>query len=309
MSDHDARSAFEARVVKLADELMAAHGRPAQIRAAVPARPDRAPESAILAFSPLSSQEHILLSSAQWPSPSQDSGREAPSLRLERELLKAIGASSRTASVEGSFSTPSLSGGAAVARWSQTPTNQPHVRGLVAVDGGQGAVALGRESCELVRRLEANAVGEALARLGWGGAEGVADVEVLGLGATDLAVVVLLLVEGTRADAHLGTNLRVVALAALGVVVDGEEFVLASDLAALADDVVNRAENRVDLEEELAWPIETEGGAHDRDHVKVPHELLAGRVDEPVGGVDLAFFAVSLYHLEADAFARVVEVG
>eukprot|EP00962_Isochrysis_galbana_P023800 scaffold7241_cov90-Isochrysis_galbana.AAC.1 len=91
--------------------------------------------------------------------------------------------------------------------------------------------------------------------------------------------------------------------------VDGKEFVLASELAALADDVVNRAENSVDLEEELAWPIEAKGGAHDRDDVKVPHELLAGRVDEPVGGVDLAFFAVSLYHLEADSFARVVEMG
>eukprot|EP00962_Isochrysis_galbana_P009721 scaffold2705_cov109-Isochrysis_galbana.AAC.14 len=33
MSDHDAQSAFEARVAKLADELMAAHGRQAQIRA------------------------------------------------------------------------------------------------------------------------------------------------------------------------------------------------------------------------------------------------------------------------------------
>jgi len=33
MSDHYARSAFEARVAKLADELMAAHGRQAQIRA------------------------------------------------------------------------------------------------------------------------------------------------------------------------------------------------------------------------------------------------------------------------------------
>eukprot|EP00962_Isochrysis_galbana_P043796 scaffold16783_cov118-Isochrysis_galbana.AAC.2 len=40
MADPAARSAFEARVAKLADELMAAQGRPAQIRAAVPARPD-----------------------------------------------------------------------------------------------------------------------------------------------------------------------------------------------------------------------------------------------------------------------------
>eukprot|EP00962_Isochrysis_galbana_P052521 scaffold23957_cov101-Isochrysis_galbana.AAC.1 len=145
---------------------MAAHGRPAQIRAAVPARPDRAPEAAILAASvTLSSQEHMLLSSAQRPSPSQDSGREAPSLgyprdpqstgsrvdRLERELLKALGASSCMTSVEGSFSTPSLSGGAAVARWTPTPTKQPPVRGLVAVE--DKVLALEHE---LVRRLGAS---------------------------------------------------------------------------------------------------------------------------------------------------------
>eukprot|EP00962_Isochrysis_galbana_P007566 scaffold2047_cov119-Isochrysis_galbana.AAC.10 len=50
---------------------------------------------------------------------------------------------------------------------------------------------------------EANAISEALAWLGWGGAEGVADVEVLGFGAADLAIVVLLLIEGARANAHV----------------------------------------------------------------------------------------------------------
>eukprot|EP00962_Isochrysis_galbana_P021210 scaffold6264_cov107-Isochrysis_galbana.AAC.1 len=42
---------------------------------------------------------------------------------------------------------------------------------------------------------------------------------------------------------------------ALGVVVDGKEFVLASELAALADDVVYRTEDSVDLEEERAWCV------------------------------------------------------
>eukprot|EP00962_Isochrysis_galbana_P018307 scaffold5291_cov129-Isochrysis_galbana.AAC.6 len=100
--------------------------------------------------------------------------------------------------------------------------------------------------------------------------------------------------DSTGPPLRLGANLGVVALAALGVVVDGKEFVLASELAALADDVVNRTEDSVDL---------------DRGGACVPNELFAGRVDEPVGGVDLAFLAVSLNHLEADAFARVVEVG
>eukprot|EP00962_Isochrysis_galbana_P014608 scaffold4187_cov118-Isochrysis_galbana.AAC.1 len=41
----------------------------------------------------------------------------------------------------------------------------------------------------------------------------------------------------------------------------------------------------------------------------MPNELFAGGVDEPIRGVDLALFAVALHHLEASAFARVVEVG
>eukprot|EP00962_Isochrysis_galbana_P028397 scaffold8972_cov118-Isochrysis_galbana.AAC.19 len=64
MADSAVRSAFEAHVAKLADELMAVQGRPAQIRAAVPARPDEAPAAAILhsailaASVTLSSPEH-----------------------------------------------------------------------------------------------------------------------------------------------------------------------------------------------------------------------------------------------------------
>eukprot|EP00962_Isochrysis_galbana_P043123 scaffold16329_cov121-Isochrysis_galbana.AAC.1 len=50
---------------------------------------------------------------------------------------------------------------------------------------------------------EANAIGEALARLRWGGTEGLADVEILGLGAACLAVVELLLVESARANADI----------------------------------------------------------------------------------------------------------
>eukprot|EP00962_Isochrysis_galbana_P037351 scaffold13019_cov114-Isochrysis_galbana.AAC.2 len=96
MADPAARSAFEAREAKLADELVAVQGRPAQIRAAVPARPDEAPAAAILAASvTLSSQEHMLLSS----SPEAHSFTGLGS--LERELLKALGASSRMTSVEG----------------------------------------------------------------------------------------------------------------------------------------------------------------------------------------------------------------
>src|SRR6056297_626513 len=95
---------------------------------------------------------------------------------------------------------------------------------------------------------EADAVGEALARLRWGGAEGLADVEVLGLDAARLAVVELLLVESARANAHVvalrhefSAYFGVVALAPFGVVVYGEGFVLAPELAALADDVVDCA--------------------------------------------------------------------
>eukprot|EP00962_Isochrysis_galbana_P011188 scaffold3136_cov123-Isochrysis_galbana.AAC.6 len=75
---------------------------------------------------------------------------------------------------------------------------------------------------------EANAVGEALARLGWGGAKGVADVDVLGLDTADLAVVeFLLFLECTRADTDVvafghefGAHLGVVALAPFGVVME-----------------------------------------------------------------------------------------
>eukprot|EP00962_Isochrysis_galbana_P045854 scaffold18202_cov140-Isochrysis_galbana.AAC.3 len=41
----------------------------------------------------------------------------------------------------------------------------------------------------------------------------------------------------------------------------------------------------------------------------MPYELFAGRVNEPVGGVDLALFAIAFDHLETNPLARVVEVG
>eukprot|EP00962_Isochrysis_galbana_P060500 scaffold34989_cov118-Isochrysis_galbana.AAC.6 len=74
MADPAARSAFEARAKTAGADYRL-------IRAAVPARPDESPAAAILSASvTLSSQDHMLLSSAQRPIPSQDSGREAPSL-------------------------------------------------------------------------------------------------------------------------------------------------------------------------------------------------------------------------------------
>eukprot|EP00962_Isochrysis_galbana_P000398 scaffold109_cov127-Isochrysis_galbana.AAC.2 len=60
---------------------------------------------------------------------------------------------------------------------------------------------------------------------------------------------------------------------------------------------------------QFAWPIEAKGGAHYPDDVDLPHELFARSIDEPVGGVDLAFFAVSFDHLEANPLAGVVDVG
>jgi len=41
----------------------------------------------------------------------------------------------------------------------------------------------------------------------------------------------------------------------------------------------------------------------------MPDEFFAGRVDEPVGGIDLTLLAVAFEHLEARASASLVEVG
>eukprot|EP00962_Isochrysis_galbana_P018647 scaffold5375_cov110-Isochrysis_galbana.AAC.8 len=91
----------------------------------------------------------------------------------------------------------------------------------------------------------------------------------LGLGAADLADVVLLFFELARADAHVmplghehGAGGRVVALAALRVVMEHEGFVFSPELAALADDVVDCAKNIFEFEEELARPVEAERRAH-----------------------------------------------
>eukprot|EP00962_Isochrysis_galbana_P020160 scaffold5888_cov118-Isochrysis_galbana.AAC.7 len=138
---------------------------------------------------------------------------------------------------------------------------------------------------------EADAVREALAWLWGGGAKGVADVEVFGLGAADLADVVLFFFKLARADAH------------------HEGFVFPPEFAALADDVIDRSKDVLEFKEELARPIEAERRAHHGDDVKVPDELFSGGGDEPVGGVDLSLLAIAFEQLEARASARLVEVG
>eukprot|EP00962_Isochrysis_galbana_P022612 scaffold6764_cov115-Isochrysis_galbana.AAC.1 len=98
------------------------------------------------------------------------------------------------------------------------------------------------------------------------------DSTVLGsscLGAADLADVVLLLFELARANADvepLGHEHRagggIVALAALRVVVEHEGFVFPPEIAALADDVIDRSKDVLEFKEELARPIEAERRAH-----------------------------------------------
>eukprot|EP00962_Isochrysis_galbana_P042897 scaffold16154_cov122-Isochrysis_galbana.AAC.1 len=109
----------------------------------------------------------------------------------------------------------------------------------------------GKRSTSLALLVEkADAVDKALAWLGRGGAEGSADVGVLGhLDAADLAAVVFLLVDRrrtsrARAHAHVEVsrdegraNLHDVALASFWVIVHHECFVFAAELEALANDV------------------------------------------------------------------------
>eukprot|EP00962_Isochrysis_galbana_P039401 scaffold14095_cov116-Isochrysis_galbana.AAC.2 len=74
-----------------------------------------------------------------------------------------------------------------------------------AIGGGHpsvGEVVVGGALLSLLVE-EAYAIREALARLWGGGAKGVADVEVFGLGAANLADVVLFFFELARADAHV----------------------------------------------------------------------------------------------------------
>jgi hypothetical protein len=97
--------------------------------------------------------------------------------------------------------------------------------GAVALEGGVGLVLAddlaegfavrGRVSAavhDVIGRAllallieEADALEEALAWLGWGGTQSLANVDVVGLDAACPAVIVLFLLEGARADADLET--------------------------------------------------------------------------------------------------------
>eukprot|EP00962_Isochrysis_galbana_P000436 scaffold126_cov129-Isochrysis_galbana.AAC.1 len=86
-----------------------------------------------------------------------------------------------------------------------------------------------------------------------------------------------------------------------------ECFILAGELEALANNVVDGAKNVIELEEKFARPIETEGRTRHRDDVEVPDNFFAGCGDEAVIGVDLALLPVALEHPEADSSARLRE--